>query len=319
MGISESKYKEILRSYEDKQLRHKKELSEKREALYIKLPALKGLDSELSDLSLQLARAKIYSDQGLQKEISEKKAAILSKKQLLLEENSIGGDYLEVRYDCPDCRDTGYIGSSKCHCLRKLLTRELYDQSNIHATLLKENFTFLTFEYYNDAEKAEMERIIAEAKIFIRDFDKSFTNLLFFGNVGCGKTFLSNCIAKELLDRGNSVIYFTAYQLFDLMAKNTFGKSDSIASDRSLQDIINCDLLVLDDLGSEFSNGFTISQFFMILNERLQREKSTIISTNLTPQQIYENYSERSLSRILGSYHIFHFTGRDLRSRIANT
>lgn len=316
MGISEAKYKEILRLYEEKHLRRLKEQEAKRNTLYTRIPQLKEIDDALSTLAVSKAKALITSDTETINSLNQKRKQLLDNKQDLMVEYGFPLDYLEPVYDCSDCKDTGYIESKRCHCFNAVLSRELYNQSNIQTILLKENFTSFTYKYYNETEKAEMERYVAEAKIFIRDFDTAFTNLLFFGNVGCGKTFLSNCIAKELLDSGHSVIYFTAYQLFDFLSKHTFGKNETLYDDFELNDIVDCDLLVLDDLGSEFSNSFTVSQFFMILNERLQRRKSTIISTNLNPQQIFDTYTERSLSRILGSYHIYSFSGRDLRSRI---
>ena len=135
---------------------------------------------------------------------------------------------------------------------------------------------------------------------FIDDFDHKPKNLLFYGKTGVGKTFLTNCVAKELLDHGYSVIYFTAFQLFDILSKGVFEKdSDAIATH---QNIFDCDLLVIDDLGTELINSFTSSQLFLCVNERLIRQKSTIISTNLSVERIKESYSERTFSRILDSY-----------------
>ena len=135
---------------------------------------------------------------------------------------------------------------------------------------------------------------------FIDDFDHKPKNLFLYGSTGVGKTFLSNCIAKELLDKGYSVIYFTAFQLFDILSKGVFEKdADAIAAH---QNIFDCDLLVIDDLGTELSNSFTTSQLFLCVNERLLRHKSTIISTNLNFNQIVDIYSERTFSRICGEY-----------------
>ena len=141
--------------------------------------------------------------------------------------------------------------------------------------------------------------------------DAAFANLYFFGDTGIGKTFLSNCIAKELLDSGHSVIYFTAFQLFDILSKGVFEKdADAIATH---QNIFDCDLLIIDDLGTELSNSFTTSQLFLCLNERILRQKSTIISTNLNMNQVADIYSERVLSRISNSYTIIKLFGDDIR------
>ena len=136
-------------------------------------------------------------------------------------------------------------------------------------------------------------------------------NIFFYGNTGVGKTFLSNCIAKELLDAGYSVIYFTAFQLFDILSKGVFEKdADAIAAH---QNIFDCDLLIIDDLGTELSNSFTTSQLFLCVNERILRQKSTIISTNLNLEQIAEIYSERTLSRISSNYSFIKLFGDDIR------
>ena len=144
-------------------------------------------------------------------------------------------------------------------------------------------------------------------------FDSTFANLYFFGDTGIGKTFLSNCIAKELLDSGHSVIYFTAFQLFDILSKGVFEKdADAIATH---QNIFDCDLLIIDDLGTELSNSFTSSQLFLCLNERILRQKSTIISTNLNMNQVADIYSERVLSRITNNYTIIKLFGEDIRNK----
>ena len=134
---------------------------------------------------------------------------------------------------------------------------------------------------------------------------------MFYGNTGTGKTFLTNCVAKELLDRGNSVIYFSAFSLFDILAKNTFGKHPEIAGD--YHNIFNCDLLIIDDLGTESPNSFTVSQLFQCLNERILRKKSTIISTNLSLKEIADIYSERISSRITSSFTLLKLYGEDIR------
>ena len=171
-------------------------------------------------------------------------------------------------------------------------------------------------EYYNEEETERMKTVVAESRRFIREFGLHYSNLLFFGDTGNGKTFLSNCIAKELIESGYSVIYFTAFQLFHLRARITFDpSSQSEDSNRLYSDIFECDLLIIDDLGTENANSFTSSQFFLILNERHLRKHATIISTNMSIQMLNDTYSERSVSRILGSYELFLFKGRDIRPR----
>ncbi len=162
-----------------------------------------------------------------------------------------------------------------------------------------------------------MKEIIDICLSFVKSFDKSYDNLLFYGNPGSGKTFLTNCITKELLDTGHSVIYFTSTELFDTLATYIFRNND--ASEDILQiheDIFSCDLLVIDDLGTEMTNDFVISQLFLIINERNVRKKSTIISTNLSIGSLSQDYEDRIISRIIGNYRLLNPQIGDLRFRI---
>ena len=149
------------------------------------------------------------------------------------------------------------------------------------------------------------------AQIFVQNFKRCGGNLLLYGDTGTGKTFLSHCIGRALLDQGCSVIYFTAFQLFRIFENNVFSK-DADASETHEQ-ILDCDLLIIDDLGTEFSNSFTTSQLFLCLNERLLRGGSTVISTNLDMKELRDLYSERTSSRIISSYTPIRFFGSDIR------
>ena len=156
-----------------------------------------------------------------------------------------------------------------------------------------------------------MRTTVAACLRYIDEFDKTFSNLFFYGGTGLGKTFLSHCIAKELIERAHSVIYYSAFELFDLFAKNSFGRRET---ESDMTDyIFDCDLLIVDDLGTELTNSFVSSQLFLILNERLQRQKSTIISTNLPLGTFAELYSERVFSRITSNFQLFQLIGNDIR------
>jgi DNA replication protein DnaC len=162
---------------------------------------------------------------------------------------------------------------------------------------------------------SNMQKVVAGCKNFIRHFNKSHDNLLFTGNTGVGKTFLANCMAKELLDRGYTVIYLTAFRLFDILEKNKFSKDEDSSYEAANQFdyILDCDLLIIDDLGTELNNAFTNSQLYLILNERLLRQKSTIISTNLSLPNINTIYGERIFSRIASNYSVHRIIGEDIR------
>lgn len=197
----------------------------------------------------------------------------------------------------------------------------LYTQSNLKDILDKENFSTCSLSYYSRnhidpltgrSSLESMETALNVCHNFVDTFSKEFHNILLYGDTGVGKTFLSHCIAKELMDSTYSVIYFTAAGLFDILAENTFGKRQDKDSD-VFEHIYDCDLLIIDDLGTELPNSFTVSQLFICLNERILRQKSTIISTNLALEDIKSIYSERTFSRISSNYTILRITGDDIR------
>ena len=195
----------------------------------------------------------------------------------------------------------------------------LYAQSNLNEILEKENFDSFSFDYYSATIKNEATGLSAletarraydTAQRFVQNFDHKFENLFLYGDTGVGKTFLSHCIARELLRSTHCVLYFSAYDLFDMMAANSFSRKDT-GTDEEL--IYDCDLLIIDDLGTELTNSFVSSQLFLCLNERIMRRKSTIISTNLTLKNFSDTYSERTFSRIASNYQMISLIGKDIR------
>ena len=178
--------------------------------------------------------------------------------------------------------------------------------------LQKENFQTLSYRYFAGDTLAAYKKTVDVCLAFVDRFDTEYKNLLFTGTVGSGKSFLSNCIAKALLDTSHSVIYFSAIDLFDTLSKNVFDKNkENLYS--FYDDLYNCDLVIVDDLGTELPNAFVNSYFFALLNERNARSKSTLISTNLNLQEIEMRYSDRTFSRLISGYDICQFTCPDIR------
>lgn len=314
MSLSNRKYDQILKEYKKRQSDNRLLQENRRREIYKLIPEFQNCDNQIVDLSIAQAKKLVSGQTASSSELRSEISKISSRKESLLLQHGFSADYLNPIFQCPDCRDTGYIENQKCHCLKQRLIEVLYEQSNIRNILETENFDNFSYAYYEGKEVERMQKVVCDSKIFIENFKDDYQNLLFYGNVGCGKTFISNCIAKSLIDRGFSVVYFTAFQLFDLLAKNTFEGKDQPTDIKELHDdIFDCDLLIIDDLGTESSNSFTKSQLFLILNERNCRKKSTIISSNLSLEKIGDIYSERSLSRILGNYNVYKFMGKDIR------
>lgn len=321
MALSNSQYDQLMRAYEKKQLENEHLLRKRYEEACSHIPKLVELDDAISSFSLKQAKLLLEGDTSALTELKSEIARLSAQKKELLLAGGFPEDYLEIHYFCPDCKDTGYIGTNKCHCFQKAIVDLLYTQSNLQEVLDEENFSTCSLDYYSSGHidpltgRSSLEAIqtaLHACHEFVDTFSTDFRNVLLYGDTGVGKTFLSHCIAKELMDQTYSVIYFSASRLFDVLAKSMFGKKDE-QEDDSLNYIYNCDLLIIDDLGTELSNTFTASQLFQCLNERILRKKSTIISTNLALDDIKRIYSERIFSRISSNYIMLRLTGDDIR------
>lgn len=320
MALNNSQYDAILRTYEQKQLHNRNVLDKRQQNVYNKVPEVSSINKQISSLSVKQARKLLEGDEHALSELREQIKLLSKQKEALMVQAGFPANYLEPVYDCPDCKDTGYVNNQKCHCFRKAAIELLYTQSNVKNILADENFNTFSFRYYSGnhidpktgrSSLENMKKAHQTALEFVDTFSTEFRNLFLYGDTGVGKTFLSNCIAKELIDRSHSVIYFTAHELFDTLAKSKFGKDES--ADEMNGHILDCDLLIIDDLGTEFANSFTVSQLFLCINERILRRKSTIISTNLSLESIVNTYSERTFSRITSNYTMLKLTGDDIR------
>lgn len=321
MALSNSQYDLLMRIYEQRQLEDEQRLRRQRQEAYKRIPALQQTEEEISSVSVAKAKNLLDGDETALASAKETLAGLFTRKRQLLLDAGFPEDYLEPHYTCPDCRDTGYIGTEKCHCFKKAIIDLLYQQSNLQGILEEENFSTFRLEYYSSNHidpltgRSSLEAVktaLKTCRSFVDNFSSEFHNLLLYGDTGVGKSFLSHCIAKELIDASYSVIYFSAVQLFEHFAENTFGGKREEHSD-GLAPIYECDLLIIDDLGTELTNAFTASQLFACINERILRRKATIISTNLALDDIKSIYSERIFSRLSSSYTMLRLTGDDIR------
>ncbi|MDF2537518.1 MAG: hypothetical protein K0S76_539 [Herbinix sp.] len=324
MAIKNDQYNQILREYDYRQQKNRHELSKRREEVYNVIPELKKLEDDIISLSAQSGRMALQGDDSSLLKLKAQFDDIKAVQIELLTCNGFPDDYLDMHYTCSKCKDTGFIGKEKCNCLKQAIADLIYDDSNIKSILSHENFSAFSFSYYSDdyidetigaTPLTNMQKIVAGCKNFIKHFKEGHDNLLFMGNTGVGKTFLANCIAKELLDQGYTVIYLTAFRLFDILEKHKFGRNEetSYIAANQFDYILDCDLLIIDDLGTELNNSFTASQLYLIINERLLRQKSMIISTNLSHDNLNSNYGERVYSRLISKYSIRRIVGEDIR------
>lgn len=322
MALSNEQYDALMREYNHKQARNNQIVSYRTKELYSAIPALSQLDEEVSKVSISSITA-IFDGKDISSASADSKAkleGLKARRMELIKSAGFPVDYLEPPYDCPDCKDTGYINGKRCHCFKQAAINIVYKQSNISNILSKENFNAFDLNVYDEdffeegsdvSARSNAKIALERATNFVQNFKKKGGNLLLLGRTGCGKTFLSNCVAKALLDQGVSVIYFTSSELFRVFEEQTFKKNTDVAD---LHDhIFDCDLLIIDDLGTEFQNSFTTARLFQCLNERLLRNKSTIISTNLSLEEMRDTYSERITSRVFSNYDVIKLIGNDIR------
>lgn len=322
MALSNSQYDAIMREYGRQQMENQHRLEERKKQVYEAVPAIRELEAEIASRSVSRARQMLGGDEGALERLKEELQDLREQKELLIRAAGFPEDYLELHYRCSDCRDTGWKDGKKCHCFLQAQMKLLYAQSNLQQVLDRENFSTLSFEYYDDQEiipeigmtnDVYMKRVVDICREFVENFDQKRGNLLFTGSTGVGKTFLTNCIAGELMKRYHSVIYLSAGDLFEVFSRNKFDHERSEDMRDTYQYILECDLLIIDDLGTELNNSFTSSQLFYCINERINQGRSTIISTNLSLLRLRDSYTDRVISRIMSGYRIIPLYGKDIR------
>ena len=313
MPLTNTQYDRIFRQYEEKQRQSRLEMQRRRDYVYEHLPKYRELEDETASLSVAQGKKLLFGDEAALEKLRKSLADLKKQKKQLLTEAGLSADYLEPIYSCPDCRDTGYIDREKCHCLRQAEISLLYEQSGLQEILANNNFSLLSYEYHSGEDLLHFEKAVENCKNFIKNFDSDYHNLFFYGTVGTGKSFLSGCVAKELMDLGHSVIYFGATGLFDLLSSTSFDTKSREERQNTYSDLYQCDLLIIDDLGTELTNQFTASQLFSLLNERHIGRKATVISTNLSLRELQDRYSDRIFSRITSNFEVCKLTGADIR------
>lgn len=298
----------------------------KRDEVYRAVPRIKAIDAELSHIGIEIAQAVLKKDANINDLIEKKRRRSMElkiEKAELLTANSFPQNFAAPKYRCGMCKDTGYVGSKKCSCFKQRIIDKYYDQSNLKGILKKENFDTFVFDYYSPrrfeseplSPRKNIEEIFAASVNFVNKFDSSNENLFFYGKSGLGKTFLSNCIAKDLLDRGKLVIYETASNLIDVLKDANF-QNRSDGDKGEIDDIFECDLLIIDDLGTEYKTEFSQMELYNVINGRLLNGRKMLVSTNFSLDNIYQTYAERITSRIFGNFTMYKFYGDDIRLKI---
>ncbi|MBP3736811.1 MAG: ATP-binding protein [Lachnospiraceae bacterium] len=318
MALTNEQYESIMRGYAEKRERHRTEALASKRALYLKLPEYKALDDEISSAGVSFLKKRLGDAPGGTAPASPESyasyvAALEEKKEKLLRDAGISPDVLRMRFDCPLCRDTGFVNGAKCRCFKQQETAILYDQSRLADMIRGISFSMADESYYEGEDLDRFRNALALCRQFVGEFGSVYRNLYFYGPVGTGKTFLSVCCAGELMRQGYSVLYFSAADLFDRLSAFGYDTKSRDEQKSLLNDLYDADLMIIDDLGTELTNTYTAARLFGLINERHLRRKSMVISTNLSLEDLQTRYSDRVFSRIVSGYELCKITGRDIR------
>lgn len=317
MALNNGQVQEIQRILSERQLEAHRRYLEKREEIFRKLPELEELEEKVRAFSLSVAGEMQQGNREGLLRLKEEIGKLHKEKKALLETAGYRiEDLEEEEHFCPLCQDTGYVDGKKCQCFLKLQGELLYRQSRMGAVLERENFSKFQLERFDNIEKLgqcgnkTLREYIKEIRDYLtnycEEYPKNNRSILFTGSTGTGKTYFLHSIAKALLDRGVSVLYFTATGLFEYFSKRM--------REEDTEDYIEeVDVILIDDLGTEFSNSFTTSRFFALLNQRILDRKTMLISTNLNFKELRETYSDRVVSRFMSDYEIIPLYGKDQR------
>lgn len=327
MKLTPSQYDTLKSRFNQKRINARYELDKRTEEIYEKLPKVKEIDLAMASESVKAGKAALSGDDSLASALDETIKKLALEKNKLLTENGYDPGYLTEHFECPKCNDTGFIGNEPCGCFKAAMTDLIFEESNISDIIRKENFsTFDTSLYSDDPADYDKDlectpygnilQVLKKVRAFTDNFDAAPSNLLIYGNTGLGKTFLTNCIACELLRSSHTVMYYTTFSLYDMLSKSI--RSDSEYRDQRINKdgLLTCELLIIDDLGSEMANSFTESNLYSIVNERLRNGLSTVISTNLSPRQLNDKYGERLFSRFMKDYQFIKLIGSDIRVKL---
>ena len=313
----ESAYVMASRELENIRLKNQAEQARRHMEVCTKIPHFAEIETKLIKNGTRLLNCILEKKNNFE-DIKTSIKDLQKKKAELLTENGFSADYTDDIYSCEFCRDTGFVEGRRCACLKNLIQKHIGANSNLTEFMREQTFDKFDMSLFagQSAENGRvfkvMQVVCDAALTFANSFDETHENLLLLGNAGTGKTFVSSCIANRAIERGKSVYYQTAFRLFELLESAKFGKDDEDAA-QIAKYVYDVDLLIIDDLGTEFVTQFTVAALFDIINARITSGKSTIISTNLSFETLSDTYSQRITSRFVGEYKILQTLGDDIR------
>ncbi len=284
-------------------------------------PEIAAVNNQLINTSVELSKAIMNKNNNVKEAIEKIKEENLKSQKIikiLLKDFGFPEDYLDLHYSCEKCNDTGYVKGIRCECFNELLKKYAVKEINRNSNIKLEDFYNFNLNYYPDTvdegtgivPRLEMAANLNYCKQYVYDFSYKSPSLFFIGKTGLGKTFLSSAIAKDLLQKGYNVAFDSIQNFLRAIENEHFGRA---VNTDTLQTLIDADLVILDDLGSEFSSSFYSTALYNIINSRLNKELPTIVSSNLSLSELQNKYDDRIISRITGMYSIINFIGKDIR------
>ena len=310
----------IEKAQEELQSRRKKNRDEQKRALldaYEKIPDLRAIDKELSSVGMKIFAAALEGPSGLEDRINKLKSQNLllqEERAKLLKEAGLPANYTDLKYQCTRCNDTGYFNEKICTCLKSTLVTLQLEASGIGKLMDNQSFESFSLELYPENEREHMQSVFDKLTEYVDFFDKEKKNLLFVGGTGLGKTHLSTAVARGIIEKGYNVVYETATNMFSDFENDRFRDRFAAVEPKS-DKYLECDLLIVDDLGTEVISNFSVSCLYNVINTRLNKGLPVIFSTNLSSVEIRKLYHDRITSRIFGEFSIISFSGSDIRRK----
>ncbi len=316
MGFNRENYKRIKEEYDGKYLRAQEEAQFRRAEVHAALPEVAEIDRELAVTGFNIFDATLRGDTAMLENVKQRNKTLLEKRAEIMNIAGFQPNYTEIKYECPLCGDTGTVGYAMCRCMRKKLVEAGVETSGMGDLIRRQSFSNFSLEYYKHSQESykRMSAIYEILRKYAENFDTETSgSIAMFGGTGLGKTHLSSAVAGVVIEKGNDVYYTSATNMFADFEQKRFGTSASFDISGDVQQYFTCDLLIIDDLGAEMINQFTVSCLYNVINTRLNRRKQTVLSSNLTQEEFKKKYWDRIASRIFGEYVILPFVGMDIR------
>ncbi len=322
MAFDRHTYEKAENEIKQRRFMAENNLNKRIEEINLQIPEIKKISTTLSQTSIELSKLIIRKESDFKESFDKIKKQNLQGQAMikkLLVQNGYPEDYLETVYTCQHCRDKGYVNGERCVCFNKLLTHFAVEKLNSEANMPDCDFEHFSLDYYkgvNDQSCPNCYRKMSDNLNFCRHYADNFSlksdSLFILGQTGIGKTHISLSIAKEVSAKGFTVAYGSLLNYLRIIEKEHFGRTSNSETD-TLQILLNADLLILDDLGSEFKTNFSESTLYNIINSRINLGLPTIISSNLSVEELEKNYNERIISRLFSVFTTLMFFGQDIR------